>query len=333
MHIKIPSSKNTLQLAFLALIGLLVSSCGSYQSVSDSDGIYTSDTTEVAVEEEETTTKSNYYKQYFNTKSQELDDIPVEEDLVFTDIESYTTTETVDENGNIVIEEPSYEEEQYGAWGSNSDNLTVNIYNTGGWGGFYGGLGWYRPWWRWGYGYLPYWGGYYGGWGIGWGGFYNPWYCPPFYGGYYNPYYGGYYGGYGYATSYNRGRSNHNYLRGNSLRRGRSSVASRNSYSRSEIARRSSRTYVGRDARTSVNRNTARTSKTRTNRSTNTRPNTRSTRPNTRTTRPSTSRPNTRSTRPNSRSSRPSYSRPSSSRSSGSRGGGSRSGGSRRGRG
>ncbi|WP_461305463.1 hypothetical protein [Aureisphaera sp.] len=346
MNIKIPSYKNVMQLSLLAIIGLLVSSCSSYQSVSDSDGIYSSGTTaEVVVEEEVPADgKSNYYKQYFNTKSQELDDIPIEENLVFTDIESYTTTETVDEEGNIIIEEPSYQEEQYGAWGSNSDDIIVNVYNTGGL-GWYGGLGWNRPWglgWGWGWNAWnsPYWGWghWYGGWGLGWGfgGFYNPWFCPPGFGGYagiYSPYYRGQYG---YAHHYNRGRSNQSYQRGNSLRRGRSSVASRNSYSRSETARRSGRSYVGRDGRSTTRnrvtrgvRNTSRTSVDRNTR----RSNTRTTRPNTSTTRPRTTRPsNTRSSRPV-RSSRPSYSRPSSSRSSGSRGGGVSRGGGRRGRG
>lgn len=326
MPFKIPSLKNVPLLAILGMAALLVSSCSTNRQVAEREVIYVQ--TDSNNEENVAADKNSYYKQYFKTKSQSIEELP-EEDVIFTDIEAYSTNESVDLTGRIVIEENDYSEQGYDSWGSNGQDVTVNIYNTGGF-GYYGGF--YRPW-GWGIGNAWGWGGWGFGNAWGWGGFYNPWYCAPFYGGFYgrnwvgHPYYnGGYYGHYGYASNYNRGRSNRNYDRGRSLR-GRSSVASRNSnYGRSETARRTSRSNIGRNSRTGVNRSSRETSRTRTTRPS-TRTNraetsrTRTSRPTTRrssessrtrTTRPSTrTRSNTRTTRPSTRSNR-SVSRPSS---------------------
>ena len=211
------SLKKSIPFLFLGIVSLFIVSCSSSQRVADNDGIYTSNTetnTEYATESE-ADGKNNYYKQYFKSKSSLYEELP-EEDVIFTDIEAYSTTESLDNEGYIVTEENEYEE-GYGSWGSNTSDVTINVYNTGwagaGWGynSWYGhgwGYGgWYRPW-----GYYSYWGNPYWGWNVGyWGGFYNPWYCPPYY---YNPYiYNGYYGHGGYyAANYNRGRRNSDYI-------------------------------------------------------------------------------------------------------------------------
>ena len=269
--------------AILGLVGLLLTSCGTYQNSGYSeDGIYgtpgsevASNTNDVEPAAEGENAENNYYQQYFSAKSSQLDALGAEAD-VFTDIESYTTTETIDEEGNIIIEEPS---ESYGPWGTNPSSVTVNVYdnswwgpgwgawgggwgwNAGwGWGGFGGwgwnaGFGWGNPYWGWGGGW---WGGYgfggfgWGGWG-GWGpawaygwGWGNPWIMTS--GIYaYQPIYG--YGRNGVA--YNRGRRAD--YRGRAIggtnssanRRAVSSRSNRNSinnrrssYSRSEVARR-----------------------------------------------------------------------------------------------
>lgn len=299
------------------LFGLLVfTSCGSsyYGAEAAGDGIYANTTGDNSSEVTQTQEdKSNYYKQYFQSKDKAYEEIP-EDGAVFTDVEAYHTTESLDEEGNIIIEEQYYDE-GYGAWGTNSGNVSVNMYGGVGfgvgigfgWGWGYGG--WYNPW------YNPYW-----GWGWGYGGWYNPWWG---YGCYYpTPYYGhGYYNGYNNGYAYNRGRRNTDYYAARSTSRGRSSVsAARNSYSRSELDRRINRNNQSR-ARSS-NRN----GYSRPNSSARNRPSSNRSRPNSYN-RPNNSRPSYNS-RPS--NSRPSYSRPSGGRpSSGMRsgGGGMRSGG------
>ena len=183
--------KRSLPLAFIGLFAFLLTSCGTHNNgYNQNDGIYSSGNTSTSeeeyVDEDSNNEKANYYQQYFRSKSDAYADLP-EEGAIFTDIEAYSTTERLDEDGYIVIEE-DYDEEEYGPWGSNSEDITVNIYNYGGYGyGFY-----HRPYWYggyWGYPYYiyhtPYWGISYG-WGY------------PYYGyGYGYPYYG-----YGYYTSH-----------------------------------------------------------------------------------------------------------------------------------
>ena len=319
MQTKNYAMKRFIPVMFTGVVALLLTSCGTYNNgYGETDGIYSSEsaTTETA----ESTNKSNYYKQYFESKEDDYDNLP-EEDLIFTDIEAYSTTESLDEEGYVVIEESEYND-GYGGWGNNSENITVNVYNTGGyywhspywtyW-GFY--PYWYNPYWSIGYGWgHPYWYGYYG-----YGHFYRPY--PYYYGGGY--YAGGYYGGYhnGYA-SYNRGRRNTDYNLGRS-----SSNTRRSSYTRSELNRRSNNNSVRRSSNNTVRRNSntvRRNSGTDTRRNNSVRPsNTRVQRNNSST----TPRMNTRSS--SNRSSGTMRSSGSSSRSSGSRGGGSRGGGRR----
>ena len=244
--------KRFLPYLFIGVTALLLTSCGTYTpSYSDTDGIYSSGEN-VAVEEG-TTDRGNYYKQYFSTKANELEGIPEDEDLVFTDIEAYTTSEYMDDEGYIVIEERNDYNEGYGPWGTNSGDVTINIHDNG----FGYGYGyWGSPYWTYNYGfpgygyygyynpYRSYWG--FGGWGYPYyGGYFGPhdlylWGGSYYYGGYNHYGHGGYYGnGYNHGISYNRGRRSTDYYN-RSESRGRSSDAtnSRRSYSRSEINRR-----------------------------------------------------------------------------------------------
>lgn len=330
---------------FSGLFALVLTSCGTYYSAGyEEDGIYASNEVETEVEET-SNAKSSYYKQYFQSKDKSYEDLP-EDGVIFTDIDAYSTTESLDEEGNIVVEEREIAyEDGYGGWGTNNSDVIVNVYNTAGWGGGWGlgwggwgfnaGWGWNNPWWGWGYGYRPFW-----GWGGGYWGWGGGWWCPPnAWGGFYgNPYYyrGGFYGN--NAIAYNRGRRNLDYNRGRSVSR------SRGTYSRSELNRRVNRnTGRTRSNRSSITNGRSRNSRStisNRNRSRNTFSNPSRTRNNSRLNQRTnrSSRMSRPSSRPSTRSS--GFSRPSSSRSSGgsfrgssggSRGSMSRGGGGRRG--
>ncbi len=107
------------------IFALLAASCSSSQSAYESDGIYASESQNMAAAEEDS--KSSYYRQYFQSKDKTFEEVP-EEGAVFTNIEAYSSNESLDEDGNIIIEEPAYTE-GYGAWGTNSENVTVAIIN------------------------------------------------------------------------------------------------------------------------------------------------------------------------------------------------------------
>ncbi len=258
---------NFIPILFTGLLVLFFASCGTHSDndYSDRDGIYSNDK-EVTVTETTKEDKDSYYKQYFKTKELAYKDVP-DDNAIFTDIDEYYTTETVDEDGYIVTEEREIEEE-YGAWGSNSGEVTINIY-----GGYSYGY-WHRPhWWYgsyWGYpyyygygwGYPYYWGGYWGGhWGWGYP-YYGHWY------GYPTHYYGH---GYNGTIAYNRGRRNTSYANSRYASRGRSAVnTGRGSYSRLESDRRNSintnssrRNTVSRNGNTVSNRRNSVNSTTR----------------------------------------------------------------------
>jgi len=199
--------------------------CNTYKGVADEeDGIYG----DHYIVEESTAIegKNNYYQQYFSTKAAQIEEIP-EEDLVFTDIDAYSSQESLDEEGYVVVEEDYIDD--YGSWGNNTNEVTVNVY--GGWNNGFFGNGWNTGYWYggwnagywggfrpWGFNYWnnPYW-GYSSYWGAnpywGWGNaYYNPWF---YYGsgwgynGHYSPWY---FNNNGYTTIANRGRSNQDRL-------------------------------------------------------------------------------------------------------------------------
>lgn len=171
-------SKNSVY-AMFGFLGLIFTSCGSYQNTTndDRDGIYGGGRRPV-----ENRTNNVQYQNYFGS----LQDTPPQ-DQIFTDVENYSSNNYDDANRS----EEAYSN-GYGGWGSNPEHITVNVYdNSWGWGG---GLGW---------GWNNYWGAGWG-WNLGWG--WNSWYGPNYYGwgyaaypyygygynGWYQPYYGGY---------------------------------------------------------------------------------------------------------------------------------------------
>ncbi len=222
-------------------LGLVFTSCKStrYTPNSDQDTVYNSSSASQNIESNQ---KSSYYRDYFQKKAQLYSTVP-NDDIIFTDVEAYTSlNEYIDEEG-FIHENRTYSNEGYGSWGDHSE-VTINIYNRPSW-GFYdpfwmSGFGWYGPGWTWRSRWHWGWGGYYGPyWGWGWN---SPYYWHggwggwgyPYHGIYYHPYYGNY-----SNIAYNRGRSNTDYYRP-SRTVGRNSSANRstNSYSRSETTRR-----------------------------------------------------------------------------------------------
>ena len=225
MQSRYSNVKRHLPVLLVGLFAMLLTSCGSYYHAGYEDGIYASrngsTANTAAVETENEADKANYYKQYFQSKGSTFEEVP-EEGAIFTDIDAYSTTERVDDDGYIIVEPNQGYNDGYGAWGTNGGEVTVNIYDNGfnnwGWGGGFGigwGAGWgYSPLWYWGpwrpWGWGSPWG--FGNFGFGWGypGFGGA-FCAPFYGGY------GYYN----TVAFNRGRRNLDYLAGRSVNRGR----------------------------------------------------------------------------------------------------------------
>jgi len=304
---------------FVALsFTFVLASCGSYQYVGyDSDGIYqerqvvyeeANDVeTETPVSEAES---SSYYKNYFNEKANQYSNIPDDERIIFTDIDSYEG-----EYADEVQEEDSGN--GYAGWGQASNNITVNYIDygwgfndpwlwNGAWGWRYGWnrYGW-NSWgwntWGWNAGYGTFgWGWNNWGWNAGWG--YNYW-CPPGFNGYYYN---------NRNLAYNSGRRGSNLAYGNRnsvTRRNSSTVTRRGSTARrnnSSTIRRNNSSTIRRNNSSTIRRNTTRT------RSSNTRSNSNITRP-----RSSSTRTNIRSTTPRRSNSTTTRSSRSSTRSSG----------------
>jgi hypothetical protein len=232
----------------VSILAVILSSCGTSRDrvYQGNDGIYgPSGVTAASTEQEQDVDNRNYYKQYFQTKAQVYANEP-EGDIIFTDVEGYTSVNAEIDEGGCIHEEEIHYDESYGPWGETSE-ITINVYNNPGW-AYYGY--WHRPmWWYrsgWGISYWHSWGGFYGpswGWGWGhpyyWGGWGYPYYVHPGY--YYNPYYGGY----SNYVAYNRGRRNTDYNPGRSATRSvnreattRTNRSNEGRYSRSEVERR-----------------------------------------------------------------------------------------------
>lgn len=182
-------------------LSILFTSCGSYQSATpdDRDGIYGGSSQ--PRNEARSTSQSEQYKNYFGSLQDNN-----EQDQIFTDVENYKSTDY--DNASERTEDYS----GYASWGSNPQNVTVNVYDNS-WG--MGGWGWNNYW------YSGYW-----GWNLGWG--WNSWYGPAYYGWGYTPYpyygygYGGWYHyypyGYGYNNYYNNGYAYYNGRRSDGYR-------------------------------------------------------------------------------------------------------------------
>ena len=171
------------QMALLAVSGVfLLISCGSYQQASyyDNDGIYSNGTRQYTEQNPNRNNpnnrqnNTNEYGDYFQQRSQEIDQIMSDE--VFTDIDGYYSGVDGD---NTQVAEGNYFDDYNdyngnAGWGDNASNVSINFYDNGwnnwGYGGFgYGGWGYNgfygNRWNRFGYGG---WGG-----GFGWGGGYG----------------------------------------------------------------------------------------------------------------------------------------------------------------
>ncbi len=340
-----------------AIIALLLISCGAHNQndYGDTDGIYNSDTQsnrQVAAEELNNSPSNSYYSQYFNSKTKTYQDLP-EEGAIFTDIDSYSTSESIDDDGYVVVEDRQ-PEENYGSWGENGASVNVNVYGGNNWGNNW--RVWNRPYWWYGSGF-----GFYNNWcspyyGIGWGWGYPHygnfgWGNPNFYGGYYNNFYNPYYGNAFNGYAFSRGRRNSDYYNGRNsangsrfnfrdARNGRS-IARQTERSRnnSTLTRTNNRSNRVSSTRTSSRRGAINSRLSRSSRATNSRAtrnsNSRTTRSsNSRTTRSSSTRSSSNrssNSRGVSRPSRRSSSSTRSSRSGSSRSSGSSRGGSRRG--
>ncbi len=170
---------NNLKAWALLMVSGLVVSCGSYQPSSyyDNDGIYAS--SEAPVEErtvqraerpkadQPETENNGNYKGYFSQKSVEAEMLMQEND-VFTDIDSYSSTDDLtEEDFQDDVETLGYSNNEYAGWGETaSDDLVINVYGHS-WGWNSWNYGWWNPFWGWD----PYWGWNAWGprWGWGWG--------------------------------------------------------------------------------------------------------------------------------------------------------------------
>jgi len=267
--------KKIVHLSTLSVIALLLNACGSYPQTTfeDSNTNYNTQNTSQPQEVAKVQPPSDsYYKQYFNSKTEAYD--ALEQGSVFTDIDAYTTTGSINKDGYIV-EQQTKEEDEYGSWGENSKDITINIYDHS------PIVRWNRPYWwygsGWGYSYnwcSPFWGiGY--GWGYPYYGYYG-WGYPYYYGGYYNNFYNPYYGNPYNGYVFSRGRRSSDYYNGtSSLRTNRYSMrdASRGvSIARTKNIRRStnnitasSNTRAARKARVARNMPSKRYSRNQTN--------------------------------------------------------------------
>ncbi|WP_348798752.1 hypothetical protein [Flavobacterium adhaerens] len=225
----------------IGLIGLMMSSCGSYQNSSyyDSDGVYASNGEKVVIKDNQPSANSIQYKAYFNSLQTTEDSTDI-----FTDVNSYNSGYDIE---NDSIQAPST---GYSAWGSSPEQTTITVYPDNYW-SF--GFGWGYPYYGWGYPYYG-WGYPYYGWGYpgyGWG----------------YPGYGWGYPGYGYPVvspySYNYSRRGSSYRGGYNNTRitayNRNNITSRNSFTNrnSVYSRNSSNNIVNRRVPTYTNRNSS----------------------------------------------------------------------------
>lgn len=231
----------------IGFLGMIITSCGSYQNSSyyDNDGVYNTNGEKVVVKDNQKTSTSVQYKEYFNSLQNTSNS-----DDIFTDVNSYSNNYNTE---NDSIQAPST---GYTSWGSSPQETTVTVYPDTSW---YFGYGWGYPYYGYGYG----WGYPYYGWGYpgyGWGGY--PGYGYPGYGhpiatpyAYNYSRRGSSYGG-NYNNIYNNNRVSH-YNRNNTT--GRNSIYNNNSFNRN---RNSANAIVNRTAPTFTNRNSYSTNST-----------------------------------------------------------------------
>ena len=169
------SKKSTIY-AVLGLLGLMLTSCGSYQNKSyyDNDGIYGA--TNPKPKQYVANEKADEYQAYFSS----LNNQNQNQDEIFTDVNSYSSYNDSIAKKATQSTNPQYTQNGYAGWGNNgSENVTVNVYGNN-WGGGWNNFGWGGGWNGWGGGWNNFgWGGGWNNWGwdgFGWGGGWNGWY-------------------------------------------------------------------------------------------------------------------------------------------------------------
>ena len=195
----LPLSLKYLSLALGSVF--ILASCGSTQSFYDEDGIYSNPNSTAVVDaqtDEESKNAGSYFKNYFEQEAAALVD-PESGDLIFTDVDSYTSEGAYSDEIYDEEVEGSFDNTGRAAWGDETDQTIVNVYNGGfGFGGFgcfscfnrfgfgFGGFGFNRFGFG-GFGFSPFgfgfnrfgfgFGGFgFGGFGFGFGGFGFPYY-------------------------------------------------------------------------------------------------------------------------------------------------------------
>lgn len=222
----------------IGFLGIVITSCGSYQNSSyyDSDGIYSTNGEKVVKNNNQSASASVQYKEYFNSLQN-----TGTSDEIFTDVNSYSNGSYAE---NDSIQAPST---GYASWGSSPQETTVTVYSDPYW---YYGYGWGYPYYGYGWGY-PYYGwGYPGyGWGYpgyGWG---HPGYGYPVA----TPY------SYNYSrrgSSYGGGYNNSIYNNNRATAYSRNNISGRNRiYNNNTYYRNSSNSFTNRQTATFTNRN------------------------------------------------------------------------------
>jgi hypothetical protein len=234
----------------IGFLGLVVTSCGSYQNSSyyDNDGVYSTNGEKIVIKDNQPNSASIQYKQYFSSLQSTGGS-----GEIFTDVDSYGNNYNTE---NDSIQAPST---GYASWGSSPQETTVVVYPDSYWSI---GFGWGYPYYGYGYGY-PY---------YGWGYPYYGWGYPGYGWGY--PGYGCGYPGYGYgvatpyAYNYSRRGSSYGGNYNNSIyNNNRVSSYSRNgATSRNGVTSRNSTynrnsTSISRQAPTFTNRNSTTSSR------------------------------------------------------------------------
>ncbi|HEX8270206.1 MAG TPA: hypothetical protein VF581_09970 [Flavobacterium sp.] len=171
--------------SILGLFGILATSCGSYQNASyDNDGIY-GEGQQKKTSANRTADAGTQYKDYFSSL-QATNDVEI-----FTDVDNYATAQDTTQP-----ESSRGYTTGYSSWGSDTDNVTVNVYPSN-WGYGLWNNYWYGPSYGW-------------GWNAGWG--WNNWYGPSYgFGWGWNNWYGPAYGYYGWNNYYGNGWHNHHH--------------------------------------------------------------------------------------------------------------------------
>src|SRR5680860_587616 len=139
--------------ALAALTGIVLASCGSYQSASyyDNDGIYSSDdqvTTERPQRKEakKQETGNEAYTNYFGQQAAQYEEALDGE--IFTDIDSYSSNSEMENDSVPQGQVTDYYDNSndyagYAPWGDNTTSVNINVYDNS-WG--FGVFGYGSPW-------------------------------------------------------------------------------------------------------------------------------------------------------------------------------------------